>query len=445
MLYELPTDSDGLIRSLACGRLLDREVLVSGGSDASIRVWDLEDCREILEIPGAAYGFVDAVALLEPDKPGGTPVILSGGNDDLRLWNPTDGTPIGKGLEGHDATITCLDVGRFSQETIVVSGSRDGTVRTWTLSEDQHATESRHVSHDGSVIAVAMRQLPGQEMVVSSGFDSTIRRWHLSDGAPAGQPLVLESEAWGARAVAVAERDGRWLIAAGGGHRVQLWDFDSGERLQAFTGHTGPIRGVAIGDRQGRPVIVSASTDSTIRIWDPTTAAQLGDALTTGYDKSVEAIAITRWNGRTLVVSGGGERNISTWDLECGRQIGEPLEGHDDYVRALAIGDIDGRHIIVSGGDDRTVRMWDLDERTPIGEPFVQHEDWVRAVGIGEIQGHSVILSAGKDRVVRVWSPSGDLLRTIDIESGIYGMSVYAGSTVILAASKGLVALRLNQ
>ena len=319
--YDLPTGTYGLIRSCAHARLLDREILISGGSDGIIRVWDLEDRREVREIPGDAY-WIHALALLEPDKPGETPIILSGGDATLRLWNITDGTPIGKGLVGHDANITCLDVGRFSEGTLVVSGSDDGTVRTWILSEGGYATESSHAGHDGEVTAAALRRPPGQETVVSCGFDSTIRRWHLLDGTRAGQPLNHESDGWGARAVAVGNGDGRWLLAAGGGDRVGLWDLDSGEQLQTFTGHTGTIRGVAIGNRQGQPIVVSASTDYTIRLWDPNTGTQLGDELRTGYEKSVEAITVTCWSDRSLLVSGGGDRDITIWDLESGRRIG---------------------------------------------------------------------------------------------------------------------------
>ena len=35
-----------------------------------------------------------------------------------------------------------------------------------------------------------------------------------------------------------------------------------------FTGHTGGVTAVAVGELDGRPVVVSGDDDSTVRVWD---------------------------------------------------------------------------------------------------------------------------------------------------------------------------------
>ena len=55
-------------------------------------------------------------------------------------------------------------------------------------------------------------------------------------------------------------------------------------------GHTGEVRAVAVGQVEGRPVVVSGGDDETVRIWDAGTGQPIGDPLT-GHTRSVAAVA----------------------------------------------------------------------------------------------------------------------------------------------------------
>jgi WD40 repeat protein len=37
---------------------------------------------------------------------------------------------------------------------------------------------------------------------------------------------------------------------------------------EPFTGHTGTVLSVAVGELDGRPVVVSGATDTTVQVWD---------------------------------------------------------------------------------------------------------------------------------------------------------------------------------
>jgi WD40 repeat protein len=51
---------------------------------------------------------------------------------------------------------------------------------------------------------------------------------------------------------------------------MRVWDLETGEPvLGPLAGHRGGVSVVAVGERQGRPVIVSGSRDDrTVRVWD---------------------------------------------------------------------------------------------------------------------------------------------------------------------------------
>ena len=68
-----------------------------------------------------AFGVVD-----------GRTVLASGGEDGMvRLWDPVQGTQIGKPLTGHDADVESVAFGVVAGRTVLASGGWDGMVRLW--------------------------------------------------------------------------------------------------------------------------------------------------------------------------------------------------------------------------------------------------------------------------------------------------------------------------
>ena len=199
-------------------------------------------------------------------------------------------------------------------------------------------------------------------------------------------------------AVAVGERHGRPVIVSGGGDgTVRVWDLDSGEPvLGPLTGHDGAVTAVAVGERHGRPVIVSGGDDRTVRVWDLESGEPVLGPLT-GHDGGVNAVAVGERHGRPVIVSGSDDRTVRVWDLESGEPVLGPLTGHDGGVTAVAVGERHGRPVIVSGGDDRTVRVWDLESGEPVLGPLTGHDGGVTAVAVGERHGRPVIVSGGDD------------------------------------------------
>jgi WD40 repeat protein len=64
--------------------------------------------------------------------------------------------------------------------------------------------------------------------------------------------------------------------------------------------------------------------------------------------------------GCEVIVSASDDRTVRVWDAATGQPIGEPLTGHSYGVRRVAIGRIGDRDVIVSASHDNTLRIWDL-------------------------------------------------------------------------------------
>ena len=178
--------------------------------------------------------------------------------------------------------------------------------------------------------------------------------------------------------------------------------------------HDGPVRAVAVGQRDGREVVVSGGADGMIRIWD-LRAGGTEDPWHHGAG-GVEAVAVGQLADGPVVVSGGANGKLRCWRMADGSRYGKPLGiGGKGKVTSVAIGDCDGRPFIVAAYESvRTVALWDLGTGRLLGElewgspfPLSKHIDaHVNAVAAGSCDGRPVIV-AGHTEGAHKWVRTG--------------------------------------
>jgi WD40 repeat protein len=202
--------------------------------------------------------------------------------------------------------------------------------------------------------------------------------------------------------------DGRALLAtAGYDGTVRRWDATTGAPIgDPLTGHTYSVRTVtALTLPDGRALLATAGDDRTVRRWDAATGTPIGNPLT-GHTGPVKAItALTPPDGRALLATASTDRTIRRWDATTGTPIGNPLTGHTGPVQAVtALTLPDGRALLATAGDDRAVRRWDATTGSPIGDPLTHDPYWVRAVTALTLpDGRALLATACTDGTVRRW------------------------------------------
>ncbi|QGA15960.1 hypothetical protein EYB26_003627 [Talaromyces marneffei] len=284
-------------------------------------------------------------------------------------------------LEGHSGSVSAV---AFSPNgKLVVSGSRDGTIKLWDLATG--ALQQTLKGHSSWVQAVAFS--PDGKLVASGSLDETVKLWDPSTSTLQQTLKGHSSWVW-----AVTFCPNGKLVASGSGDRtIKLWDLTTGALQQTLGGHSDSVQAVAFSP-DGK-LLASGSSDSTVKLWDPATGA-LQQSLE-GHSNSVEAVAFSP-DGKMLA-SGSSDGTIKLWDPATSA-LQQSLEGHSNSVEAVAFSP-DGK-LVASGSFDETVKLWDLATST-LQQTLQGHSSWVQAVAFSP--DGKLVASGSNDRTVKLW------------------------------------------
>jgi WD40 repeat protein len=389
----------GPVNAVAITELDGRLIVVSGSDDWTIRVWDLESRRTILPPFTGHSGTVNALAVTEVN---GRSLVMSGSSDrTVRVWDLRTGSSMSLPLVGHTSGISGIAVTELDGACVIVSVSDDGTVQAWDL-QYGFTVGAPFTGHDGLVASIAVTELNGRNVVITGSSDRTVRLWDLESSIKGGMPFMGHSGE--IKAITVTKLDNRPVVLSGGNDQsIRVWDLKSGAAIgRPLMGHSGEINDLAVTSLLDRPIVLSASKDRTVRIWDLKTGWPLG-IYVTGHIGPIHTVAVANLRGQPIVVSGSDDGTVRAWYMLSGAPIGDPLSGHDGAVNALAMAELDGRLIVASGGDDWTIRIWDVESGDSIGTPLTGHSGRVNSLAIANLDGRLVVLSASSDETLRLW------------------------------------------
>ncbi|KAK7038199.1 WD40 repeat-like protein [Favolaschia claudopus] len=354
--------------------ILSRGRVISASDDHSIHVYDPLAGELRLALQGHEGG-VWALAATGN-------ILVSGSTDrTVRIWDLVTGrcTHV---FGGHTSTVRCLAIvqpewvemedGRrekWPKRALIVTGSRDHTLRVWTLPKPGEAGYSCFdegdpddaddnpyhrlflEGHDHAVRALAARG----RTLISGSYDCTVRVWDLVTG---DCKWVLVGHTQKVYSV-VLDIPRQQACSGSMDGTVRIWDLKTGRCAHTLTGHTSLVGLLGLSPR----TLVSAAADSTLRVWDPETGALL-------HTLAAHTGAITCFQHDEFKVLSGSDGTLKMWNLRDGSVTRDLLTGITGVWQVV----FEGRWCVAASNQTRagTVQtvldVWDFAE---------EGEDWV--------------------------------------------------------------------
>jgi len=186
--------------------------------------------------------------------------------------------------------------------------------------------------------------------------------------------------------------DGRWLVTASGDSTARLWDATTGAPVGEPLQHSAPVHFAAFSPDSR--LVVTAAQDNTAKIWESATARLVNSLDHPSYVWCVEF----RPDG-TQFATGCEDGKVRFWSTATGREVMPPLQ-HSKGVLILSYSP-DGA-LLATGCKDYAARLWNaVDGQLTATLP---HDGWVYCLAFSP-DGRRLV-TGSQDHTARVWDTS---------------------------------------
>lgn len=291
----------------------------------------------------------------------------------------------------------------FPAPDLVLSASRDHTVRAWSRTASSPPVFEPHITTQGSEFVNSLACLPPSAafpkgLVVSAGTDSIIDVRSVAAGPDDNAERLLVGHAQNVCALAVVPGS-KFIVSGSWDSTARVWSTENWEAQVILEGHEGAVWDVL---PLSENIVVTGCADKSIRVFDlgKAVAGQVQPRSTIYTPDVVRALCVVPRGhpSGADIASASNDGVIRLWKIN-GQQVGE-LRGHTSFIYSLTSlpsGEL------VSSGEDRTVRIWRGSECVQtITHPAISV--W----SVAACPANGDIVSGASDGVVRVFTRSGD-------------------------------------
>ena len=192
--------------------------------------------------------------------------------------------------------------------------------------------------------------------------------------------------------------DGTTLVSASRDTTIRLWDVDTRNPHLMIKGHTESIK--ALGFLEDGKTLANGSSDCTLRLWDTETQAQ--QLIRIKHPWSALDFAFSQ-DGKTVAIGSVG-KSVRLWNVDTGEVTATFKTAHKGNINAVTFSSDD--KMLASGSRGGTVELWDVQNQQRI-TTLRGHTDEIRVLAFSP-DGGTVATAAKSETIIVLWD-------TIDI------------------------------
>ncbi len=276
------------------------QMIVSGGQDATIRLWDFASGKEVHKFIGHE-GPVYNMEIMQDGKH-----LVSVADKDLavKIWN-IENHELVSSLAPNSAHVTAVAIS--PDQRFIITGGEDGFARIWDIDrgvllrslEHEHGIYSMTISPDGRHLLCGSKRTPGER------YPGVVWVWDFELGIL----LKTLSGHMGHVTAITMTADSKYILSGDQHGSVYLWDLETGTLLKTMSGHNAPILTIHV-SHDGQHVI-TGSPDGTVRVWILRGGVLLADLTHTENVHSLIVSPDCRY-----VITGSMEGSVEVWDFD---------------------------------------------------------------------------------------------------------------------------------
>lgn len=283
-------------------------------SNGSVTIWDITSGENILKLPGHPRGSLAVVYSM-----GGRHVITAGRDAKIRVWDLEDG----KEITVLDETIPIYSLAISPNGRYIAAGGIDGIVKIWDLESSVLLFEL--TGHTDIVSSLTFS--PDARYLASSSVDGSTRVWDVSAKGMT-EWLTLSGHTEVVYSLDYSP-DGRKIATSSWDETAVIWDAFTGDRLFAFQDFTAEVGRITFNDDGSR--IATADYSGVLKLWDADTGELVWSVIAHGAG-DIDVMFSPDGN---FIATGGADGVAKLWDGETG-ELTRLFTGHTDVIHRIS-------------------------------------------------------------------------------------------------------------
>ena len=397
-----------IVKTLVAARYSD--ILISGGCDKLIKIWEFNFRKEILTLSGHKSE-ITCLALSSNEKN-----LLSGSKDkSLRVWDIENGIEIFK-IATISNYIPSIFYHKIEQEIIFVD------YKNIVLFNLQNATR-KNILHEEIILALAYDNVNDR---LASAVHKSILLWNIKNMNYFCFLKELKGHENAINTLTFSTNL-KFLISSGNDKKILIWDIQSGLILNKLIGHTNVITSLHLSKND--EMIFSGGFDNYLRIFSLNKKRKIKKY--EGHNAELTFLALSKNN--LYFASSSLDQTIGIWEVQNGKEI-KQIKVKDMIVRVLCF--LSPNMHLVTGDDRGIISVWNIENGERLKE-IDAHEDFINSLIISKDE--HFLASGSSDNFVKIWLVQNDFeyLFQLNHEAIVITISFSKNDSMLISAGEG--------